>query len=161
MSEATRGLESIVTVTLESRDGGTEITLRHANVPDDELGRSHKDGWSWYLNTLAERFEKRQPADARRPGRRKAPRPARFDNPVDSTDPSYVSRAVPSSEGPPAVDPRHIAVRRPAQERRPHQRLDDAGTGIGVQAPQAGRLWNRQPQPWHLEGPPRARSTSA
>jgi len=58
VSEATRGLESIVTITLESRDGGTAVTLHHANIPDDEMGRGHKDGWTWYLNTLAERFEK-------------------------------------------------------------------------------------------------------
>jgi hypothetical protein len=32
--------------------------LHHANVPDDEMGRSHKDGWGWYLDVLAERFEK-------------------------------------------------------------------------------------------------------
>lgn len=58
MSEGTRGLESIVTITLEPQDGGTAVTLRHANIPDDEMGRGHKDGWTWYLNTLAERFEK-------------------------------------------------------------------------------------------------------
>jgi uncharacterized protein YndB with AHSA1/START domain len=58
MSEGTRGLESIVTITLEPQDGGTAVTLRHANIPDDEMGRGHKDGWTWYLNTLGERFEK-------------------------------------------------------------------------------------------------------
>jgi uncharacterized protein YndB with AHSA1/START domain len=65
VSEATKGLESVVTITLEARDDGTEITLRHLNVPDDELGRSHKDGWGWYLNTLAERFEKTLARDPR------------------------------------------------------------------------------------------------
>ena len=58
MSEGTRGLESVVTITLEPQDGGTAVTLRHANIPDDEMGRGHKEGWTWYLNTLAERFEK-------------------------------------------------------------------------------------------------------
>ncbi len=58
MSEATRGLETVVTITLTPRDGGTDVTLHHANVPDDEMGRSHKEGWTWYLNVLAERFEK-------------------------------------------------------------------------------------------------------
>jgi uncharacterized protein YndB with AHSA1/START domain len=58
VSEATRGLETIVTITLASRDGGTDVTLHHANVPDDEMGRGHKEGWTWYLNVLAERFEK-------------------------------------------------------------------------------------------------------
>jgi uncharacterized protein YndB with AHSA1/START domain len=58
VSEATRGLESIVTVTLAPANGSTEVKLHHANVPDDDMGRGHKDGWTWYLSTLAERFEK-------------------------------------------------------------------------------------------------------
>ena len=58
VSEATRGLESIVTITLTPSKGATDITLHHANLPDDDMGRGHKDGWTWYLNTLAERFEK-------------------------------------------------------------------------------------------------------
>jgi uncharacterized protein YndB with AHSA1/START domain len=58
VSEATRGLESVVTVTLVSRGGATEVTLHHANVPDDEMGREHKEGWTWYLDVLAQRFEK-------------------------------------------------------------------------------------------------------
>ena len=58
VSEATRGLETVVTITLAARDGGTDVTLHHANVPDDEMGRGHKEGWTWYLNTLSERFEK-------------------------------------------------------------------------------------------------------
>ena len=58
VSEATRGIESVVTVTLEAGEGETEVMLRHTNVPDDEMGRSHKEGWTWYLNVLAERFER-------------------------------------------------------------------------------------------------------
>ncbi|MPY88750.1 MAG: hypothetical protein GEU99_12580 [Luteitalea sp.] len=58
VSEATRGLETIVTVTLSPHDVGTEVTFHHANVPDDEMGRGHNDGWTWYLNVLAERFGK-------------------------------------------------------------------------------------------------------
>jgi uncharacterized protein YndB with AHSA1/START domain len=58
VSEATRGLETVVTVTLAPRNGGTEVTLRQTNVPDDDLGRRHKEGWTWYLNVLAERFQK-------------------------------------------------------------------------------------------------------
>jgi uncharacterized protein YndB with AHSA1/START domain len=57
MSEGTRGLESTVTVTFAAGDGGTEVTLHHANVPDDDLGRQHQGGWSWYLDALAKRFE--------------------------------------------------------------------------------------------------------
>ena len=58
MSEPTRGLESIVTVTFSPRDGGCEMTLHHANVPDDEDGRGHKEGWAGCLEALAKRFEK-------------------------------------------------------------------------------------------------------
>jgi uncharacterized protein YndB with AHSA1/START domain len=56
MSEATRGLESVVTITLEPSPAGTEVTLRHTNLPDDEMGRGHEGGWGWYLSVLAERF---------------------------------------------------------------------------------------------------------
>jgi uncharacterized protein YndB with AHSA1/START domain len=58
VSEATRGLESIVTITLASSSGGTDVTLHHANLPDDDMGRGHKDGWSSYLDVLTQRFEK-------------------------------------------------------------------------------------------------------
>ncbi len=58
VSEPTKGMESIVSVTLVPRDGGTEVTLRHSNLPDDEQGRQHKEGWTWYLKALGERFEK-------------------------------------------------------------------------------------------------------
>jgi uncharacterized protein YndB with AHSA1/START domain len=60
MSEATRGAESIVTVTFAPLGGETEVTLRHSNVPDDEMGRRHADGWTWMLNALAERFSMHQ-----------------------------------------------------------------------------------------------------
>ena len=56
VSEATKGVESIVEVTFEPRGDQTEVTLRHSGVPDDELGRQHKDGWTWILSMLAERF---------------------------------------------------------------------------------------------------------
>jgi hypothetical protein len=47
-----------VTVTLQPDGEATKVTLRHANLPDDDMGRQHQEGWTWYLNTLAERFEK-------------------------------------------------------------------------------------------------------
>ena len=59
VSEATKGLESIVAVSFESRGEQTEVTLRHTGVPDDELGRQHKEGWTWILSMLAERFGKK------------------------------------------------------------------------------------------------------
>jgi uncharacterized protein YndB with AHSA1/START domain len=56
MSAATQGVESLVTVTFAPLGEGTEVTLVHAFVPDDEMGRRHTEGWTWMLNTLAERF---------------------------------------------------------------------------------------------------------
>ena len=56
MSQPTRGLETVVTLTLEARNGKTEVTLKHAGVPDDEEGRKHKEGWGWMLGELAKRF---------------------------------------------------------------------------------------------------------
>jgi uncharacterized protein YndB with AHSA1/START domain len=56
VSEATKGVESTVTVTFQPVGEHTEVTLRHTGVPDDEMGRQHQDGWAWVLSMLAERF---------------------------------------------------------------------------------------------------------
>jgi uncharacterized protein YndB with AHSA1/START domain len=60
MSEATKGAESTVTFTLEKQGADTKVTLRHAGVPDDALGRQHKDGWEWILGALANALSKRK-----------------------------------------------------------------------------------------------------
>jgi uncharacterized protein YndB with AHSA1/START domain len=62
MSEATKGAESMVLVTLEPKGDQTEVTLRHSGVPDDEMGHQHKEGWTWVLSMLANRFEAQTPA---------------------------------------------------------------------------------------------------
>lgn len=54
VSEATQGFESVVAITFEPRGDETDVTLCHSGVPDDAMGRQHKDGWTWMLNTLAE-----------------------------------------------------------------------------------------------------------
>jgi uncharacterized protein YndB with AHSA1/START domain len=64
MSEATKGADSVVTITLEPRGEQTEVTLRHTGVPDDEMGRQHQEGWTWILSTLAEGFAARQAASS-------------------------------------------------------------------------------------------------
>ncbi|HXW63015.1 MAG TPA: SRPBCC domain-containing protein [Candidatus Acidoferrales bacterium] len=64
VSEATRGVESIVTVTMEARANETDVTLRHSGVPDDEMGRRHKDGWTWILSMLAQALEARRSASS-------------------------------------------------------------------------------------------------
>lgn len=62
VSEATQGVESVVTLTFEPRGDQTEVTLRHSGIPDDEMGHKHKDGWTWVLSMLAERFVSRASA---------------------------------------------------------------------------------------------------
>jgi uncharacterized protein YndB with AHSA1/START domain len=59
MSEATRGLESTVTVTLEPKGDATLLTLRHADLPDDEMGRQHEEGWKFVVGAIADRFGSR------------------------------------------------------------------------------------------------------
>jgi len=64
MSEATKGVDSVVTITLEPRGEQTEDTLRHSGVPDDELGYQHQEGWTWMLSELAEAFAARRSASS-------------------------------------------------------------------------------------------------
>ena len=64
MSEATKGAESIVTLTMEPRGDETEVTLHHSGVPDDEMGLGHKDGWDWVLSMLAESLASGQSASS-------------------------------------------------------------------------------------------------
>lgn len=56
VSQHTRGLESLVTLTFERKGQETLLTLRHENVPDDEKGRMHESGWKYYLESLAGQF---------------------------------------------------------------------------------------------------------
>lgn len=44
--------ESLVTFLLEPFDGGTELTLIHENLPDEEARKSHEAGWSGLLDKL-------------------------------------------------------------------------------------------------------------
>jgi uncharacterized protein YndB with AHSA1/START domain len=62
VSEATKGVESVVTIMLKPRGADTELMLRHSRVPDDEMGRQHKEGWTWILSTLAEGLAARRSA---------------------------------------------------------------------------------------------------
>ncbi len=56
VSEGTRGLDTIVTVTFEPQGEQTNVTLIHSGVPDDETGLKHKDGWTFVLSSLAQCF---------------------------------------------------------------------------------------------------------
>jgi uncharacterized protein YndB with AHSA1/START domain len=44
--------ESLVTFRLEPFDGGTELTLTHEHLPDEENRNSHEKGWSGLLDKL-------------------------------------------------------------------------------------------------------------
>ena len=58
MSEHTHGIETTVLVTFDARDGGTQLTIVHSGIPDDELGHGHERGWTFLLSRIAEHFEK-------------------------------------------------------------------------------------------------------
>jgi uncharacterized protein YndB with AHSA1/START domain len=42
-----------VTITLDDEDGGTRLTLRHENLPSEELRTGHEVAWNTYLPRLA------------------------------------------------------------------------------------------------------------
>jgi uncharacterized protein YndB with AHSA1/START domain len=62
MSEGTKGIESVVTLTFEPRGDQTDVTLRHSGLPDDEAGRQHTEGWTWILSALADAVAARRSA---------------------------------------------------------------------------------------------------
>ncbi len=45
--------ETVVTVTLTERDGGTRLTLRHVGFPNEPLRDSHQGGWLSALEGFA------------------------------------------------------------------------------------------------------------
>ncbi len=57
MSEGTQGRESVVTIEMTARDGGTQLTLTHAGVPDTDLGRGHEEGWTAIIGEVAKALE--------------------------------------------------------------------------------------------------------
>ena len=60
MSTFTRGLESVVTVELQKKGDDTLLQLRHANLPDDDFGRLHDEGWTQLVEILAKGFQGRK-----------------------------------------------------------------------------------------------------
>jgi uncharacterized protein YndB with AHSA1/START domain len=59
VSEATNGLESRVSLSFEAQSEGTFLTLHHSNLPDSDMGRRHRGGWGFVLDTIAEGFRRR------------------------------------------------------------------------------------------------------
>ena len=54
----TRGVESHVTIRLvPAQNGGTHLTLTHADLPDGEPAESHKRGWTSSLRKLEAIFQ--------------------------------------------------------------------------------------------------------
>jgi uncharacterized protein YndB with AHSA1/START domain len=49
---------SIVTVELSDRDGGTELLLKHEQLPSKESCDRHNDGWNSVLDRLEKFFSK-------------------------------------------------------------------------------------------------------
>ena len=47
-----RERESLVTFLLERFDDGTELTLLHEHLPDEETRKSHEQGWRGLLEQL-------------------------------------------------------------------------------------------------------------
>jgi len=52
MSNNTHGRETTVSVSFEPRAGGTQVTIQHRGLPDDEDGRDHEEGWEYFLAQL-------------------------------------------------------------------------------------------------------------
>ncbi len=44
---------TLVTIMLDDEDGGTRLTLRHENLPSEELRAGHEVAWNTYLPRLA------------------------------------------------------------------------------------------------------------
>jgi uncharacterized protein YndB with AHSA1/START domain len=49
---------SVVTVELSDRDGGTEVRLVHEKLPSEESRDRHNEGWNSVLNRLEKFFNK-------------------------------------------------------------------------------------------------------
>jgi len=50
------GRESLVTIELRADGTGTELTLTHAELPDEEARRRHETGWTSIVEKLAAHF---------------------------------------------------------------------------------------------------------
>jgi uncharacterized protein YndB with AHSA1/START domain len=56
MSPNTLGVESTVTVTFKKKGADTLMTLVHSGLPDDDLARSHEQGWNYFLGLFPNQF---------------------------------------------------------------------------------------------------------
>ncbi len=51
------GSFGMFTIEMTARDGGTQLTLTHAGVPDTDLGRGHEEGWTAIVGEVAKALE--------------------------------------------------------------------------------------------------------
>jgi len=56
--EAWKNVSSVVTVELADRDGGTELTLTHENLPSEASRDRHNEGWNSVIDRLEKFFSK-------------------------------------------------------------------------------------------------------
>jgi|ERR1041385_1350230 len=61
VSEATHGMESVLTVSFEPANGKTQVNVKHTNVPADEGGHRHKQAWGYVLARMSAHFGKGHP----------------------------------------------------------------------------------------------------
>jgi uncharacterized protein YndB with AHSA1/START domain len=47
------GIDTLVSIELKEKKGGTELVLIHASFPTEEIMRQHESGWSAVLETLS------------------------------------------------------------------------------------------------------------
>ncbi|HXN99109.1 MAG TPA: SRPBCC domain-containing protein [Candidatus Acidoferrales bacterium] len=59
VTSATGGAETVVTVELIPRDGGTLLRLSHAGFPDEESRKRHEDAWPKVLAHLDQQLAAR------------------------------------------------------------------------------------------------------
>ncbi len=56
VSPNTLGEESTVTLTFRKQGEDTLMTLLHSGLPDSDGGRSHENGWNYFLGIFLEQF---------------------------------------------------------------------------------------------------------
>src|ERR1700733_11003715 len=56
MSPNTLGVESTVTVAFKKKGEDTLMTLVHSGLPDDDVAKSHENGWNYFLGRFLDQF---------------------------------------------------------------------------------------------------------